>query len=136
MKPVKLKIRLSQMIVNALHPFSIAKVNPKSSKEVLSVELGEVGNVVAAFENRVIDAILIVIAKGTIKMTVPSITLSPRHIPDSVTQNSVQRDFSENTEDTPLTMALSYTDLNAIHCRNDEIRNNQTIEYGIFPVLR
>ena len=53
----------------------------------------------------------------------------------SVVENPEQRDFSRMTEDTPLMMASSRTDLNINHDRK-ETQNNKTVQDGDFLALK
>ena len=59
-----------------------------------------------------------------------------RHGPSSVVHNHDQRGYSGSTEDTPLITASSRSDLIIIDTRDDETRNNETIQGGEFLALR
>ena len=51
-------------------------------------------------------------------------------------QNLVQRDCTENTENTPLMSASSRIDINVDQDRDDETRNVENFEEGDFLALR
>ena len=71
-----------------------------------------------------------------VEMVVKSITESSGRETNSMVQNSDQRDFTGNTENTALILASSWLDLNV-----DQVRNEETHYVGIFkeddfPALR
>ena len=84
-------------------------------------------------QNRVHSAILTAMDNVVIprvEMAVRSITESSGREPSSMVQNPDQRDFSGNTENTPLMSASSWVDLNIDQDRNDETRNVENFEDG------
>ena len=77
-------------------------------------------------ENRVHDAILTSMGNVVlprVEKAVRSITESLMRWPNSMVQNPDPRDFSGNTENTPLMLAPSWEYLNTDQVRNDETRN-------------
>ena len=71
-----------------------------------------------------------------VEMAVRLITGSPGQGPSSVSQNPGGRDFTKNTENTPLMSAYSRLDLNINQDRDDETRSVENFEDGDFPALR
>ena len=71
-----------------------------------------------------------------VEMAVKSITESSRRGPISVVQNPDPRDFTGNTENTPLMLVSSRLDLNVDQDRDDETRNVKNFKDGDFPALR
>ena len=69
-------------------------------------------------------------------MAVKSVTDSLGRGPSSMVQNRDQRDFSGNTENTPLLSVSSRVDLNIDQERNDETRNIENFEIGGFLAFR
>ena len=98
-----------------------------------------VDNAVMTVGNRMHDAILSamdIIVIPRVEMAVRSITGSSVQGPSSVVQNPDRRDFTGNTENTPLMLASSRLDLNVDQDTDDEIRNVENFEDGDFPALR
>ena len=98
-----------------------------------------VDNAVIAVENCMHDAILtalnnVVISR--VEMAVRSITGSSGNGPNSIVQNPDQRDFTGNTENTPLRLASSRLDLNIEKDEIDETRDLDNSEDGDFPETR
>ena len=99
----------------------------------------EVENAVMAVENRVHDAI----STGMDNVIIPRVEMAVRSVTESsgigingMFQNPNQKDFSANTENTPLMSASSRVDLNIDEDRNDETRNVGNFEDGDFPASR
>ena len=69
-------------------------------------------------------------------MAVRSVTGSSGRGPNSVALNLNRRDFSGNTENTPLMSASSLVDLSIDQHRNDENCNIENFEDVDFPALR
>ena len=70
-----------------------------------------------------------------VEMSVRSIIESSGGGPNSMVRNPDRRDFSCNTENTPL-MSASSRDLNIDQDRYDESHNVENFEAGDFPALR
>ena len=90
-------------------------------------------------KNRMHDAILTATDKVVIprvEMSVKSIIGSSGHRPNSVLQNPDRRDFTGNTENTPLISASSRLDLNIDQDGIDETRDIENFEDGDFPALK
>ena len=91
-----------------------------------------------AVENQVNDAILTTmdnVVMPRFELAVRSITKLSGREPNCVVQNPDQRDFTGNTENTPLMSASSRLNLNIEQERNDETRNVGNFEDGDFPVM-
>ena len=89
--------------------------------------------------NRMNDATLTAMNNVVIprvEMTVRSIIESSGQGPSSVVQNPDRRDFTGNTENTPLMSASSRLDLNVDQDRNDDTRYVENFEDGEFPALK
>ena len=71
-----------------------------------------------------------------VHMAVRSITESSERDPCSMVRNSDQREFTGNTENTPLMSASNRILLNVNQDRNDETPNVENIEIGDFLALR
>ena len=65
-----------------------------------------------------------------------SLTESLGRGPNRMVQNADRRDFSGNTEKTPLMSASSRVDLNIDRDRNDDTCNVENFEDGDFPALK
>ena len=124
--------------------WSIVGENSASHDEVIQRNFAdnfrkEVVNAVMAVESRVPDEISTAMYNVVIpiaELAVRSVIESSGRGPNSMAQNPDQRDFSGNTENTPLMSALSRVDLNNDQDRNNKTRNVENFEDGDFPVLR
>ena len=77
-----------------------------------------------------------IVAIPRVEMAMRSITDSSRRRPYSIVQKSDQRDFTGNSESTPLISASGRKDFKADQDRNDETRDVLIFEDGDFPALR
>ena len=70
-----------------------------------------------------------------VELAVRSITESSGRRPSNVVQNPDRRDFTGNSENTPLMSASSRMDLNVDQDKNDETRIVESFKDGDFPAL-
>ena len=129
---------------NGLHNVSEWIVGTASRNQVIGRSIDEkirkaVDDDVMTDKNCMRDVILTAIDKVVIprvEMAVRSITGSSRHGPNSVVQNSDRKDFTGNTENTPLMSTSSRLDLNIDYGRIDETRHVENFEDGDFSALK
>ena len=98
-----------------------------------------VDSAVITDENRRHDAILTTLNDVVIprvEMAVRSITGSSRNGPNSIDQKPDRRDFTGNSENTPLRSTSSRLDLNIDQHIIDETRDIDNFEDGDFPATR
>ena len=138
--------KISEPKINGRYNFEriVDGENNSSHNQVLGNNIDDktrnaVNNAVFTVENRMHDAIFsamdnVVIPR--VQMAVKSITGSSGKGPSSIVQNPNRRDFTRNTEKTPLISASSRLDLSVDQDRNVETHNVENFEDGDFPVLR
>ena len=112
--------------------------NQVIERDVVDMIRREVGNIVAAVENRVHDATLsgkYSVAIPRVGMAVRSINVSSGGGPNFAVQNPNQRGFSRNLENPPLMTAYSRSDLNVHQDKNNEPFKNEKFEAADFSAI-
>ena len=137
--------KISEPNINGRYNFEriVDGENNSSHNQVIGNNIDDktrnaVNNAVFTVENCMHDAVLsamdnVVIPR--VQIAVKSITGSSGKGPSSIVQNPNRRDFTGNTENTPLISASSRLDLSVDQDRNVET-HVENFQNGDFPVLR
>ena len=120
-------VKREQATIKSLKRIYADEIKKAVDKAVMTVEIRVHELILTAMDNVIILRV---------EMAVWSATESSGRGPNSVALNLDRRDFSGNTENTPLMSASSLVDLSINQDRNDENFNVENFKDVNFPALR